>query len=237
MPSPPPPPTRRTALAVAAATVLLLVVVAGAALSGDWSVTTEPAPTATSEVAPPTAAPTEPPVLLEPGEGEPNEWVGRAVNIAASVVGAVLAAFLLYRLGLWVRRTLVPWLAARRDRPVDPGPPPAIDLEVVPLTALHHAAAQAETLLREGEHSSDAIIAAWLALEEAAVRSGANRAPAQTPTEFTVAVLSATPASPAAVSELLGLYHLARFAHTEMTGAQVAAAGAALRRLTEDFSR
>ena len=247
MPSPPPAPTptrspagtatRRTALAVAAATVLLLVVVAGAALSGDWSVTPEPAPTTTGEMLPPTAEPTEPPVLIKPGDGEPNEWAGRAVNIVLAVAGALLAAFLLYRLGLWVRRTLVPWLATRRDGPVDPGPPPAIDLEVVPLTALHQGAAHAQMLLREGEHSNDAIIAAWLALEDAAVRSGASRAPAQTPTEFTVAVLGATPASPDAVSELLGLYHLARFAHTEMTGAQVAAAGAALRRLTEDFSR
>ncbi|SDC16769.1 protein of unknown function [Sanguibacter gelidistatuariae] len=227
---------RRTALAVAAATILLLVVVAGAALSGDWSLDPGPAPTMTLETVPPTTEPTAAPPMFDPGDGATNEWGSRVVSIVLTVAAALLAAFLLYRAALWVRRTLLPWLATRRDRPTDAAPQPTIDLEVVPLSALREAATHAETLLREGEHSTDAIIAAWLALEDAAVRSGATRGAAQTPTEFTVAVLGTTPASPQAVTELLGLYHLARFAHTDMTAAQVAAAGAALRRLTEDFS-
>lgn len=227
---------RRVALAVAAATVLLLVVVAGAALSGDWSMDPGTAPTTIAETMPATIEPSETPPMVEMEEGAPNEWGSRVVTIVLSVAGALLVAFLLYRAALWVRRTLLPWLATRRERTVDTGPQQVIELEVVPLTALAEAAAHAETLLRDGEQSTDAIIAAWLALEDAAVRSGATRAPAQTPTEFTVAVLSATPASPQAVTDLLGLYHLARFAHTDMTVTQVAAAGAALRRLTEDFT-
>lgn len=225
------------ALAVAAATLLLLVVVAGAALSGDWSMDPGPAPTTLAETPPATTEPSETPPMVDLEEGVPDERGSRVVTIFLSVAGALLAAFLLYRAGLWVRRTLLPWLATRRERTVDAPPQPAIELEVVPLTALAEAATYAETLLQEGGEPTDAIIAAWLALEDAAVRSGATRAPAQTPTEFTVAVLGATPASPQAVTELLGLYHLARFARTDMTATQVAAAGAALRRLTADFRR
>lgn len=223
---------RALAVAIATTTVLILLVVAGAALTGDWGFDPDPLPTATIEALPVETAP--PPTLMEPRP--PNTIAQRTLTTVLLVAAGILAAFLLYRIALWVRRTLLPWLATRRDRPLPVPAGPVLDLAALPLTELRTAATHAETLLQEGEHSADAIIAAWLALQDAAERSGATRAPAQTPTEFTVAVLAATPATPAAVTELLGLYHLARFARTEMTPAQVAAAGTALRQLIDDFS-
>ena len=58
---------------------------------------------------------------------------------------------------------------------------------------------------------TDAVLAAWVALEQAAARSGVARRPADTPTELTAAVLGATPADASAVRLLLALYHRARF--------------------------
>lgn len=226
-------PRRALAVAIAVTTLLLLVVVAGAALTGDWSMNPRVSPNGSSVSLPPA-----PEVTATPEEPETtNATAERATTSVVLIVAGLVLAFLLYRTLLWIRRSLLPWLAAQRDTPAPVPPGPEITLEAVPLSALRTAAAHAETLLSEGDRSPDAIIAAWLALEDAAERSGATRAPAQTPTEFTVAVLAATPASPEAVTELLGLFHLARFTRTEMSEAQVAAAGAALRRLTEDFSR
>ena len=217
--------------------ILVLVVAAGAALAGPWTVTPDPAPFATAQATPeatePAPTPTAPPEEAAP----PNPIVERTLTTVLLVAGGLVTAFLLYRLTLWVRRTVLPWLAAHKDRPQPPAPGLALTYDALPLTELRDAATHAEMLLHQGEGSPDAIIAAWLALQDAAERSGATRGPAQTPTEFTVEVLAATPASPQAVTELLGLFHLARFARTDMTPAQVAAAGTALRQLIDDFSR
>ena len=226
-------PRRALAVAITVTTLLLLVVVVGAALTGDWSMNPRVSPNGNSVSLPPA-----PEVTATPEEPETtNETAERATTSVILVIAGLVLAFLLYRTLLWVRRSLLPWLAAQRDRPIPPPAGPEITLDAIPLSALRTAAAHAETLLSEGGRSPDAIIAAWLALEDAAERSGAARASSQTPTEFTAAVLATTPASPEAVTELLGLFHLARFARTEMSEAQVAAASAALRRLTEDFTR
>ncbi|WP_454043908.1 DUF4129 domain-containing protein [Cellulosimicrobium sp. Marseille-Q8652] len=82
----------------------------------------------------------------------------------------------------------------------------------------------------------DAVIAAWVSLEDAAALAGAHRDPAQTPTEFTVAVLDRTPADPGAVATLRGLYHRARFRGADIDAGDVRAARAALRRLADDLA-
>jgi hypothetical protein len=68
---------------------------------------------------------------------------------------------------------------------------------------------------------TDAVIAAWLSLEDAAAESGVRRHPAQTPTEFTLGVLTATKADADATRELLALYHLARFSTHPVTAEDV----------------
>lgn len=222
------------AVAIATATILVLLVVAGAALAGSWEFNPSPTQTPSMDALP---TPESPPPSAPGGEPQGNSIVERIVTSVLLVAAGLLAAFLIHLLVRWIRRSLLPWLAALRTRPAAAEPEEVGALDALPLTELRTAAAHAETLVREGERSPDAIIAAWLALQDAAERSGATRAPAQTPTEFTVEVLAATPASPGAVTELLGLFHQARFARTEMTAAQAAAAGAALRQLIDDFSR
>src|SRR5699024_7315729 len=64
--------------------------------------------------------------------------------------------------------------------------------EVAPepdLPALRRGVAAARTVLGTDAAPDDAIIAAWLELEAAAASSGVHRAPSDTPTELTTAVL------------------------------------------------
>jgi hypothetical protein len=85
---------------------------------------------------------------------------------------------------------------------------------------------------RKGGPPSDAVIAAWVQLEEAAAASGTERAPHQTPSEFTETVLCQHNADAEALEDLRRLYHRARFGKPEtVTPEDVTAARAALERI------
>ncbi|WP_185845935.1 DUF4129 domain-containing protein [Kibdelosporangium aridum] len=64
---------------------------------------------------------------------------------------------------------------------------------------------------KTGGPPSDAVIAAWVELEASAARTGIEREPHQTPTEFTAAVLAGQNADEQALRTLRRLYHRARF--------------------------
>jgi hypothetical protein len=83
----------------------------------------------------------------------------------------------------------------------------------------------------------DAVVAAWMELERTAASGGIERDPAQTPTEFTLAVLDRTHADARAVRELLRLYLAARFSDHPVTDDDVRAARAALGRIGEAVRR
>ncbi|MCB7137506.1 DUF4129 domain-containing protein [Cellulosimicrobium marinum] len=93
--------------------------------------------------------------------------------------------------------------------------------------AVHHAHHTLDPALPP----RDAVVAAWVALEDAAALAGTQRDHAQTPTEFTVAVLDRTPADPAAVRALRDLYHRARFRDGDVGAHDVHRAREALARL------
>lgn len=79
---------------------------------------------------------------------------------------------------------------------------------------------------------SDAVVAAWLNLEEAAASSGAPRQDHQTPTEFTGALLTRYEVDTAAAATLRGLYQRARFgAPDQVSAADAASAAEALERI------
>jgi hypothetical protein len=77
------------------------------------------------------------------------------------------------------------------------------------------------------------VIAAWVALEDEAAFQGAARDPAQTPTEFTTALLAHTPAPAEAVATLRGLYHRARFTSRPIGADDVRRAREALTAIAE----
>ena len=214
--------------------LLLLLVTLGASLTTPWELSggraQEPLP-----LPAPIETLTPPPAPLpveEPGE------MSTATKTALLVGGLLSAAIVVYLLVRAARR-LRHAMLDRRSRPEGersaghatmPGA-----VTVVP--GLRTGVEQAIGRLRGATTSTDAVIAAWLALEEAAEASGAPRTAAQTPTELTVAVLETTPAPPEAITRLLHLYHLARFTDTPLTPHDVADAQHSLDALAGALSR
>jgi hypothetical protein len=182
-----------------------LLVVLAAATGSSWSVTDrfglfegaqEYQPRALPSAPPPT--PDAPPPLQGSGVGDlvvPLLW--------AALVLAVLAAL------FWLWRVLPrPAVKAQTSAVpggvvTGPGNPDA--------PAVREGVREAQRLLDAVVDPTDAVLAAWVALEDAAARSGVPRRPADTPTELTSRVLAATEADEGAVTTLLGLYHRARF--------------------------
>lgn len=201
-----------------AVAVLAVVAVLGAALAGPWDPPlrdgSADVPVPVPTVAPPPAVDPEPlpPDLLPGGSGPPGElvWV--------LVVAAVLAA-----------SALVVWLARRRPdlRWSRRGHEAPIVGDAVPGDAPPALPPLEEGLVRAREHlvgrlaPADAVVAAWVALEHAAERTGVPRDPAATPTEFTVDVLDRTPADPRATRSLLEVYLRARFGDDPVTARDV----------------
>lgn len=149
-------------------------------------------------------------------------WVLVALAIAAVVLVLAVIAMRL----LAVRQMY----AARPDDEIE------IAEDVAPdLPTLQQGAIRAEERLLAIGNPTDAIIAAWLALEEAADASGVHRRAAQTPTEFTADVLGRTGVPSEPVRTLLGLYLRARFAARPPSAEDLATARRCIRDLATSW--
>lgn len=218
---------RRTAIAVAG---LVVFVVLGAALAGPWHLSTRYGRLPVLDITPP-PLPTSDVTQAPLGNGESHQisipsWVFVVILVVVLSIVALFAVPMVKR-----------WLTGRgpkeRDDDVDAGTPAGF--EAYPATpALQEGVAQAARLLEDPDvPPGDAVIAAWVALEDAAARSGVVRDRAQTASEFTVAVLGATLADPAATRWLLGRYLDARYSEHVLTAADVQGARDALATLAE----
>ncbi len=221
---------------LAGVVALLVVAVIAAALAGPW----EP-PTRTESLLP--WEPPEPPEFTMPpphpelqivqiGDNEVQPWDLTWLGVGLL---AVIVAWIAYLVVRWFRRHPVELPPeAPDDAGLDPGETlrgPGVAQPDLP--ALRAAVAGADLLVRRRVPPTEAVVAAWVHLEDAAGRSGVPRKRTQTPTEFTVDVLDRTPVDPAATRALLDLYLRARFGDDPMTGADVASALAALTTLAE----
>jgi hypothetical protein len=194
------------------AAVLALVVLASAA-SGPWELVERRFDFSLDR---PVETTQPPPMEVPEGEAPPPpqvstidlEWLAGVAQVVAYALFAVAVAGVLWWLWLRLRQRDVV-----RSAPLPTGGAADAVTAEPELPVLRRGVAEAQRSLDGIAVASDAVIAAWLALEEAASASGVRRDPAQTPTEFTVAVLERTDADPDAASELLGLYHRARFSH------------------------
>lgn len=207
----------RTALLFVAAAALLVVVVAARGAS--------PVPSMVNDL------------TIEPGlPSRPAEGAGLgprgALNPGADpeVVGKTLAWLLV---GLCVLALVTSALRfLRRERRAGTGQvveyvEGAID--TVPRLRLKEAVVQARDILaRRGGRPRDAVIEAWVTLENAAEH---KREPHETATEFTVALLEKENADEAALRELRTLYQRARFGRADTDADSAARARDALDRI------
>jgi hypothetical protein len=152
-------------------------------------------------------------------------WVPWVV-VGLLAAAAAFALFLLAARLLAVRRMY----AEQPDEEVE-----VVDVQP-DLPTLQQGAARAEERLLAIGDPTDAIIAAWLALEEAAHASGVDRRAAQTPSEFTADVLGRTGVPPEPVQTLLHLYLRARFAASPSTAEDLDQARRCVRDLATSWS-
>jgi len=103
------------------------------------------------------------------------------------------------------------------------------------MPALRTGIGLALQVLDEQRNPADAIVRAWLGLQETAEESGIVRKPAETPTEFTSRILSRAFADDRAIRTLLRLYLRTRFGDHPVTIEDVAAVRAALQELVRTW--
>ncbi len=210
-----------------AALVLITLVVLGAATATPWRTRApqgllDAAPGLLPEVSPPpTPSATQEAEPLGAGETTDPALV---LLVALLLVVAVVLAL--------VGRRILAALRAAEPPPepdtTDVGRALADATPAVTVDELQDAVTLALRRLDQAATPHDAVVAAWVSLEEAAAHHGTQRDPAQTPTEFTVTLLHDTPAPPEPVTTLRRLYHHARFTDRPVEAAQVSAARDAL---------
>jgi Domain of unknown function (DUF4129) len=215
---------------IAVVGVVVLGVLA-AAFGGGWQITPRLGLWEGSQRAEPPNLPAPPPEPTMPPP--PPAYLGIWISVLFALMAGAFVAALAWM--LWVRFGGV--RRRRRTAELVTAAPPGTVEHGPDLPTLMRGAEQAEALLDQPGEPKDAIIRSWMALEDAAARAGAARRPADSPTEFTLTVLSATEADPDAVDGLLHLYHLARFSRHEIGMAEIVEARRCVRGLATSWAR
>jgi hypothetical protein len=96
---------------------------------------------------------------------------------------------------------------------------------------VHRGLRLALEALSEDRLPGDAVVRAWLGLQQAAEDSGVERRAAETPTEFTARVITRVRADQQAAGALVDVYQEVRFGAHPVTPADVASARAAIEAL------
>lgn len=135
--------------------------------------------------------------------------VASAIAILIALVGLIVLGWLFWRVirVLWAARPL----SRREGGAVEIGQAAMAADEPVDAGAIRDAAVDAQQAMDAHRDPGDAIVAAWLQLEEASARAGRARAEAETPSEFTVRMLRRRPGLDVELATLLGLYESVRF--------------------------
>ncbi|GAA1735811.1 hypothetical protein GCM10009809_33750 [Isoptericola hypogeus] len=210
--------------------VLLLagLVVVGSATATPWRVSVP-------DVVLPDAA-TDLPVREEaplPSSGAvPEQGTPETLTVVAIVLAVAGALLIVLLVVLLARRYLASLAAPAEEDGDDPPAPGGVAPGAAPaiaLTDLQDAVQQALRRVDGAATPHDAVVAAWVSLEDAAATRGTARDPAETPTEFATRLLADTPAPAARVRELRALYAEARFTRRPVGPGQVARARDALR--------
>ena len=203
----------RRLLGVGAVVALLLIVMVVASVQGParfeppvFEASPAPMPVPTDTQAPmPMPTPTKLPT---------NEAAATVVSLILMVISTVVVAVLLFFL---IRALLRAWAARVPRREVDEAGDESftVSAEPDPETAaptIRRGIAAALRVIDEHDVPSDAIIAAWVGLEESAAEAGITRARTETPAEFTLRVIAHRSDVAGDATTLLRLYERVRFA-------------------------
>lgn len=170
-----------------------------------------PSPSPTSDAAAQTGG-----TIVQPGTGFPWE---------ALIIGLVLLAVLV---------SVLRWLLNRDWE----GEEPTEDEEVDDLDLLLTATSQQQRAAALAERDPrNAVVACWVAVEDAAERGGIDRDHAETSAEFTQRVLTRWSVDPGTIAELAALYREARFSRHPVTEQQRDRALAAVEQVNTQLVR
>jgi hypothetical protein len=179
------------------------------------------------------------PAKLPGADQSPTHFPMASILLWTAVgLGVVLALFLF----LWWRR----WAPRHRgSRPIAPAPPQPVAqaasrIEAEPdVPVIRSGLEEALLSLEQDAEPDDAVVRAWLGLQQKAEQSGVARRPAETPTEFTSRILNRVFPSARggndAIATLLRLYLRTRFGDRPVTAADVALVRDALRELVRTW--
>lgn len=151
--------------------------------------------------------------------------------LAAVVVAGVLVY--LIRRALQRSRVLSEQRDARASAGVAAAAPVRTDEPAAPVVA--RGIDRAIALLDETREPHDAIVRAWLGLQDAAEASGAGRRPAETPGEYTTRIVTRFGADDDAATTLLDLYQGVRFGGHPVDSGTVEVARRCLTRLRDSW--
>lgn len=229
------PPLRPPVLAAVGAVAAVLAVV-GAATIGPWSLEPRHYGSLRFDLGNGKPLPPLPTFSFGDDHADGGSGGGRHLDprwllIPVALVALGLIGWVLYRTWRRFRRTAPPPPAATSLGAGSTAAPDA-EPELPPLLA---AAREAMLALELTDDPDDGIVAAWQAVERGAARSGIERRPAQTATEFAVAVLRRTTADPRAIDRLRALYHRARFSAHPTTAQDTAEAMRCLEQLADSW--
>ncbi|AQY01950.1 DUF4129 domain-containing protein [Microbacterium foliorum] len=194
---------------------------------------TEPIPEGTAEPLP-TVSPGGT-GLPEPVEVEPtNAALAQTLTV---ILMLLVAAGIVALLVIAARALLRAW----RDRPLRRRDAAVVASEVdqlastptadVAVGVMQRGIAGALATIDERATASDAIVAAWIGLEESAADAGVKRAASETPGEFVVRIITLRPGAADDAAALLRLYESVRFGTRVADEHDRASARQALRRI------
>lgn len=183
--------------------------------------------TATTPLAKLKAAPTR--TSSPRGSTRVPSWVLIVLIVAAAIgIAALLWRWWRQRPAPAARGIHAPAVGITRAAPAPPDPEPEPE-------ALLSGIELALQVFDEQREPADAIVRAWLGLEETAEESGIVRRPSETPTEFTSRILGRAFADDRAIRTLLRLYLRTRFGDHPVSAEEVAAVRDALQRLVASW--
>jgi hypothetical protein len=151
------------------------------------------------------------------------------VLIAAAVVFAVLLVL------RWLRRRPPRTLDGLDGTLVAEAPPSDPEPEEPDAPVVQRGVELALRLLESEREPGDAIVKAWLGLQETAEDSGIRRRPAETPSEFTARILRRVHGDGTSVTTLLNLYERVRFGDHPASETDVSSARRALTELASSW--